>query len=62
MKLGSSPTFEGIQQVIKAFYVGSVKELRPATETTWTVHNADGTQLSRVQVRLHKGRYLFEAP
>lgn len=29
--LGSSPTLDGIRQVVKAFYCGESKELRPAT-------------------------------
>lgn len=61
--LGSSPTFEGIQDVIAAFYCGERKQLRPVgeCETLWTVHKADGTELSTL-VSLEKGRYRFQGP
>lgn len=57
--LGSSPTLEGIQEVIAAFYFGR-RELRQEGDA-WRVLRTDGTPLTRVRVIGPKrGRYRFE--
>lgn len=58
--LGSSPTLEGLGEVIKSFYCGEPKTLQEAPEG-WTVHFPDGRRLTSVRVTLKKGRYRFEA-
>jgi hypothetical protein len=57
---GSSPSLDGIGDVIQAFYCGERKELRPIDGTTWSVHRANGERLFSVIVRLKKDRYRFE--
>ena len=62
--LGSSPSLEGIGEVIKAFYCGEAKDLRVTPDglgIQWTVHQKSGAQIRSVRVIRRKGRYRFEA-
>lgn len=58
-QLGSSPAFEGIQDVIAKFYAGERKELVKQEDGTWSVLGSKGV-LSGVRVRFHSGRWRFE--
>jgi len=58
-EIGSSTTMTGIGDVIKAYYAGETKELKPSGLGRWTVHRANGEQIPNVVVELSKGRLRF---
>src|SRR5690606_39257133 len=59
--LGSSNTFEGIQDVIARFYAGERKSLEALDDgVTWRVSSPKRGVFPDVIVRLKRGRYRFE--